>query len=390
LIDALRGLAAYAKRTHRSGNIRLEMSLLPLDVARAILEDWGRNIFLRVSNASGAMSKFNVLSTHAGSEKGVHQDGIDLLRDNDVAVRVNPRARPYTEQELIETIKDLDGVLASPLEPFTRKVFSAADRLKVVSRNGVGYDKIDVDAATEKGVCVTLAPIPEHLKSVADGTFTLILAALRRIPELDRIARSGRWGGDHLRFVHNAYGRKLGIIGLGNIGTEVAKRAKGFDMDVSYYDVVRKDDVEKTLGVRYVSLDELLSNSDIVSINVALTPQTRHMIGEKELAMMKDGAFIVNTARGPIIDEQALYRALRNGKLAGAGLDVTDPEPPSPDNPLLKLENLVLTPHAASSYEGVRAMTVVNCEDMLRVFRGVKPKYLLNQEVLKKIRLGDE
>jgi phosphoglycerate dehydrogenase-like enzyme len=161
-------------------------------------------------------------------------------------------------------------------------------------------------------------------------------------------------------------------------------------MDVSYYDVVRKDDVEKTLGVRYVSLDELLSNSDIVSINVALTPQTRHMIGEKELAMMKDGAFIVNTARGPIIDEQALYRALRNGKLAGAGLDVTDPEPPSPDNPLLKLENLVLTPHAASSYEGVRAMTVVNCEDMLRVFRGVKPKYLLNQEVLKKIRLRDE
>ena len=191
--------------------------------------------------------------------------------------------------------KEVDGVFASAHDPFTRKVFNAADRLKVVSRNGVGYDKVDVEAATEKGVCVTLAPIPEHIKSVADSAFTLILASLRRIPLLDRIARSDNWSGDRfIRFVHDAYGKQLGIIGLGRIGTELARRARGFDMEVVYYDVVRKEDVEKSLGVRYVSLEDLLGSSDIVSINVALTPQTHHMMGDKEFAMMKDGAFRLN------------------------------------------------------------------------------------------------
>lgn len=351
-----------------------------------------RNAFVQASKLSRAMSKFTVLITFvdAGSKDSVHQDGINVLRENDVAVTLNPRKRPYTEQELIETIKAIDGVQTSAAEPFTRKVFNAADRLKVVSRNGVGYDNIDIQAATEKGVCVTLAPIPEWIKSVAEGTFALILSSLRRIPQLDRIARSCNWSGDHIRFVHNAYGKTLGIIGLGKIGTEVAKRARGFDMHVVYYDIVRKEDVEKTLGARYVSLEQLLRSSDIVSINVALTAQSRHMIGEKEFAMMKDGAFLVNTARGPVIDEQALYRALKSGRLGGAGLDVTDPEPPLPDNPLLKLENVVMTPHAAGTCEGAQAMTVINCEDMLRVFRGVKPKYLLNQEVLEKIQLRDE
>jgi len=337
------------------------------------------------------MSKLTVLITFWDIGYHVHEDGVKLLRANGVDVNVNPRKRFYTEQELIDTIKDVDGVLASAHDPFTRKVFNAADRLKVVSRNGVGYDKVDVEAATEKGVCVTLAPIPEHIKSVADSAFTLILASLRRIPLLDRIARSDNWSGDRfIRFVHDAYGKQLGIIGLGRIGTEIARRSRGFDMEVVYYDVVRKEATEKTLGVRYVSLEDLLGSSDIVSINVTLTPQTHHMMGDKEFAMMKDGAFLVNTARGAVIDERALYRALSTGKLGGAGLDVMEQEPPSPDNPLLGLENVVLTPHASSSYEDYRAMTMTNCEDILRVFGGVKPKYLLNQEVLNKIRLGEE
>jgi lactate dehydrogenase-like 2-hydroxyacid dehydrogenase len=260
-----------------------------------------------------------------------------------------------------------------------------------VSRNGVGYDKVDVEAATEKGICVTLAPIPEHVKSVADSTFTLMLSSLRRIPLLDRIARSNNWSGERfIRFVHDAYGKQLGIIGFGRIGAEVAKRARGFDMKVVYYDIVPNEDLEKSLGVRYVSLEDLLRSSDIVSINVTLTPQTQHMMGDKEFAMMKDGAFLVNTARGAVIDEGALLRALRSGKLGGAGLDVMEEEPPSPDNPLLKLENVVLTPHASSSYEDHRAMTMTNCEDMLRVFHGVKPKYLLNRQVLDKIQLREE
>jgi len=242
-----------------------------------------------------------------------------LLRANGVDVSINPRDRFYTEQELIDAIKGIDGVFATAHDPFTRKVFNAADRLKVVSRNGVGYDKIDAEAATEKGVCVTLAPIPEHVSSVADSTFTLILSSLRRIPLLDRIARSNNWSGDRfIRFVHDAYGKQLGIIGLGRIGAEVARRARGFDMKVVYYDIVRKEGLEKSLGVMYVSLEDLLGSSDIISINVTLTP------------------------------------------------------------------------HASPSYEDFRALTMTNCDDILRVFRGVKPKYLLNQEVLNKIRLREE
>jgi phosphoglycerate dehydrogenase-like enzyme len=337
------------------------------------------------------MSQFTVLITFWDIGHRVHEDGVRLLKENGVEVEVNPRPRFYTEQELVETIKGKDGVFASALDPFTKRVFEAADRLKIVTRNGVGYDNIDLQAATEKGVCITLAPIPEHVKSVADGTFTLILSSLRRIPQLDKIARSGNWSGDKfVRFVHDAFGKRLGIVGLGKIGTEVAKRAKGFDMDVVYYDIARKEDVERSLGVRHLNLEELLSTSDIVSINVALTPQTRHMIGEREFAMMKNGAFLVNTSRGQVIDERALCTALKNGKLGGAGLDVMEQEPPLLDNPLLKLENVVLTPHAATSYEDARAMTMTNCQDMLRVFQGKKPKYLLNQDVLRRIQLRDE
>jgi D-3-phosphoglycerate dehydrogenase len=350
-----------------------------------------QNAFVHAARVLGAMSRLTVLITFWDIGYHVHEDGLELLRANGVDVNVNPRNRFYSEQELIDTIKGIDGVFASAQDPLTRKVFNAADRLKVVSRNGVGYDKVDVEAATEKGICVTLAPIPEHVSSVADSTFTLILSSLRRIPLLDRIARSNNWSGDRfIRFVHDAYGKQLGIIGLGRIGAEVARRARGFDMKVVYYDIFRKEGLEKSLGVSYVTLEDLLGSSDVISINVALTPQTRHMIGDKEFAMMKDGAFLVNTARGAIIDEPALYRALSTGKLGGAGLDVMEQEPLSPDNPLLKLENVVLTPHASSSYEDFRAMTMTNCEDILRVFRGQKPKYLLNQEVLNKIRLREE
>ena len=210
---------------------------------------------------------------------------------------------------------------------------------------------------------MTLAPIPEHVKSVADAAFTLILSSLRRIPHLDKIARSGDWNGDKfVRFVHDACGKRLGIIGLGRIGTEVARRAGGFDMEIVYHDVVRKKDLEKNLDVRYLSLEELLSSSDIVSVHVPLTPQARHMIGNRELTTMKKEAFVINTARGAIIDEHALYQALKSGKIRGAGLDVLEEEPSSSDNPLLKLVNVVLTPHAAASYEDLRAMSMTVCE----------------------------
>jgi len=330
------------------------------------------------------MSRFTVLITVWDIGHRIHDDAVELLQKNDVRVKVNPNSRYFTESELLDEIRGIDGVLATASDPFTREVFAAADRLKVVGRNGVGYDNIDVEAATERGICVTLTPIPEHVRSVADAAFTLILSSLRRIPQLDKIARSGDWSGDKfVTFVHDAYGKRLGIIGLGRIGTEVARRARGFDMEIVYYDIVRKEDLEKNLDVRYLSLEELLTSSDIVSVHIPLTPQTRHMIGNRELATMKKEAFLINTARGAIIDEHALYEALKSGKIRGAGLDVLEEEPPSSDNPLLKLENVVLTPHAAASYEDLRAMSMTVCEDMLRVFRGIRPKYLLNQEVLR-------
>lgn len=306
-------------------------------------------------------------------------DGIRLLRDL-AEVERNPYGRPMGEGELIAALKDVDGVILG-MDRLTRKVIYEADRLRVVGRHGVGFENIDLKAASERGVIVTYTP-HANADAVADHTLALVLSLLRKIPEANASMKAGRWEGG--RFIGLELSSKtLGVIGLGEIGRRVAKRARGFDMKVIYYDLFRKVDLEKELGLTYTPLNLLLSEADVVSIHIPSTAETRGMIGGRELSLMKKGAFLINTARGSIVDEDALIRALKEGRIAGAALDVFDKEPPDPDSPLLKLDNVILTPHIAGyTIEAIRRMDLAVASDVVKVLKGEKPMNIANPEAL--------
>jgi len=260
-----------------------------------------------------------------------------------------------------------------------------AKKLKIVSNYAVGYDNIDLEEATKRGIMVTNTP-GVLTETTADLTFALLMATARRIVEGDKFVRAGKWKtwGPMLLLGQDIYGATLGLIGLGRIGYAVAKRAKGFDMKVMYYDQVRNEKAEQELGLEFVTLEKLLKESDFVSIHVPLTPQTRHLINEKTLSLMKKNAILINTARGPIVDEKALYEALVNNRIAGAGLDVMDPEPPSMDNPLLRLDNVVLLPHIGSASVATRTkMAIMAAENLVAGLKGEIPPNLVNKDVLK-------
>jgi len=245
----------------------------------------------------------------------------------------------------------------------------------------VGLDNVDLDAATRKGVFVTFTPV--LAETCADLTLGLILALARRIVEGDSAVRAGQWEPEKL-MGHDVHGATLGIIGLGRIGSVVARRARGFNMKVLYHSRTRKPDLEKELGLKYVDLDALLKGSDFVSLHVPLNEKTVNMIGERELRLMKKTAYLINISRGPVVDERTLYKALAEGWIAGAGLDVLSMEPPSPENPLLKLRNMVFTPHVGSAtVECRRRMSETVVDDVLGVLEGKMPRYLANPEVLK-------
>jgi len=270
-------------------------------------------------------------------------------------------------------------------DPIDEEVFDAAPKLRIVSQYAVGYDNIKVEEATKRGIYVTNTP-GVLTETVADFTFALMLAVARRVVEADRYVREGKWkvGWHPLMMVGtDVYGATLGIVGLGRIGSAVARRAKGFNMRVIYYDVVRREDLEKELGIEYVSLDKLLEESDYVSLHTPLTPQTYHLIGEEQLKKMKKTAFLINTARGKVVDQKALYKALKEGWIAGAGLDVFEQEPISPDDPLLELDNVVLAPHAASaSYETRSRMAEMVADNLIAFLKGEVPPNLVNKDVV--------
>jgi len=273
---------------------------------------------------------------------------------------------------LIEVVKDADGLLVTlNVEPVTRRVIEAAPKLKVIARHGVGYDNVDVKAATERGIVVTIAPV--NIETVADMTFALLLCLARKICQADWYVKSKKWTvRDPFLFMGvDVWGKTLGIIGSGRIGRAVARRAKAFGMRVIYYDIYRNEVAEKELGVEYRPLEELLRESDFVTIHVPLTKETHHMIGEKELKMMKPTAILINTARGPVIDTNALVKALKEGWIAGAALDVFEQEPLPLDHPLLELDNVILTPHIASNTIDCRIrLAVTAAEEILRVLHG--------------------
>jgi glyoxylate reductase len=285
---------------------------------------------------------------------------------------------------LLSKVEDVDGLLPLLTERIDAEVMDAGTSLRVISNYAVGFNNIDLEAATERGIYVTNTP-GILTDTTADAAFALLMAVARRIPEADRHIRARNWihaWGPRMFIGTDVHGKTLGILGMGRIGSAIAKRAKGFDMNVIYNDVYRREDMEEELGIAYKSREEVLREADFVSLHVPLTLETRHMIGAEELAAMKETAILINTSRGPVVNEEALYEALRDGAIAGAGLDVFEVEPVDPGSPLLGLDNIVLTPHLASgSVETRTKMAVTAATNLVSVLQGKEPPNLVNPEV---------
>lgn len=294
-----------------------------------------------------------------------------------------------TSQEILaKEIKDADAVIVRAFGSITAPIMDSAPRLKVIGKHGVGFDNIDIKAATERGIPVVYTPFA-NTDAVADHTMGLMIALAKRIAEADRaLKQGGSWKLRYELIGTDVAGKTLGIIGLGRIGGAVARRAGGFGMRILAYDPYASEERAKGLGAELVDLDTLLRSSDFVSIHVPLTEETRGIIGRHELGIMKRGAFLINTSRGGIVDEGALLQALSSGHLAGAALDVLEKEPPEPGNPLIKMENVIVTPHmAAHTRETLRKMAITVAEDVVRILRGEKPLYPVNPEAFEGPRI---
>jgi len=306
----------------------------------------------------------------------INEKGIDELKDiAEVVVDTD-----ITQEQLIGAIKDFDAIIIRSRTKVTREVIEAADKLKIIARAGVGVDNVDVEAATEKGIMVVNAPESTSI-TVAEHAMGLIMALARKISIADKSVKEGKW--EKSRFMGiELCGKTLGIIGMGRIGTQVAIRAKAFEMDILVNDPYLTEDAASRLGVRVVDKDTLLKNADVITIHVPLTPETKYSIAENEFEMMKENAFIINCARGGVIKEDDLYDALNQGKIAGAGLDVFENEPPK-GSPLLELDNLVATPHiGASTKEAQRDAAIIVANEVKKLFTGEVPKNVLNMPVL--------
>lgn len=307
--------------------------------------------------------------------------GADLLRDAGHTI-VTRRYHPgRTEPELVALMEEVQpvGVIAG-LDPFTEEVIAAGARhgLRVIARTGVGYDTIDVAAATAHGVVVTTT-VGSNTDAVADLTFALLLALARRIPYHDRLVRQGQ--GWTRVYGPELSGKTLGIVGLGMIGRAVARRAAGFGMRVVANDLAPDAGYAAAQGITYLALDELLEQSDVVTLHVTLNPTSQGLIGARELGLMKPAALLLNTSRGGVVDEAALCRALADGLIAGAGLDVFEREPPL-GSPLLALENVVLTPHCAgTSRESVPRAALMAAQSVAAVLAGQQPPSSVNPQV---------
>ena len=293
---------------------------------------------------------------------------------------------PVPRELLLDKVKDVTGLLPMLTDQINAELMDRAEKLKVVSNYAVGYNNIDVDAATQRGIMVTNTP-DVLTDTTADCAFMLLMAISRRIVEVDKYVREGKWvkaWGPKMFLGSDINGKTLGIIGIGRIGSALVPRAKGFKMKVIYNDMYRSPEKEKALGVEYRELDDLLREADYVSVHVPLTAETQHLMGERELSLMKPTAYLINTSRGPVVDEKALYKALKNRVIAGAALDVHEKEPVASDDPLLGLDNIIMAPHIGSATVETRiAMAVRAATNLSSALRGEKPKDLINPQVLK-------
>jgi lactate dehydrogenase-like 2-hydroxyacid dehydrogenase len=288
--------------------------------------------------------------------------------------------------EMLQAVRGLTGLIPVNGARVDAAVLDAAGpSLRVVANFAVGYDNLDVPACTARGVLATNTP-DVLTEATADVAFGLILAAARRFGEGELCAREGRWAwAQALLWGQDVGGATLGIVGMGRIGAAVARRSLGFGMRLLYYSRRRKPELEAALHMEYRPFEELLAQADILSLHCALTPETRHLLNAAALARMKPTAIVVNSGRGGLIDQPALLEAVRAGRLAGAGLDVTDPEPPALDDPILHEPRIVVTPHIGSaSFGGRTGMTRVAAANVLAVLRGERAPNLLNPEALER------
>ena len=293
---------------------------------------------------------------------------------------------PPPKKVIMEKAKNVDAIASLLSDKIDAEVFNVAPKLKIVSQLAVGFDNIDVKEATKRGIYVTNTP--EVLTdTTADFAWALLMAIARRVIEADKYVRTGQWKvGWHPDMLQgrDVYGATMGIVGAGRIGYAVAKRATGFGMKILYYDVIPRPEMEKDFQAKKVDLDTLLKEADFASIHVPLMKETIHLINEEKLRLMKKTAYLINNSRGPVVDEKALYEALKEGWIAGAALDVFEQEPTPMDNPLLKLNNVVLAPHISSaSYETRSKMAEMVADNLIAFFEGKQPPNLVNPEVLK-------
>lgn len=303
----------------------------------------------------------------------INEKGIENLKEvADVTVDTS-----ITPEDLVKTIKEYDGIIVRSRTKVTKEVIANADNLKIIARAGVGVDNIDLDAATEKGIMVVNSPESTSI-TVAEHTLGLLLSMARKLSIADKSVKEGKW--EKKRFMGVELRNKtLGVIGMGRIGSQVVNRCKAFEMDAVAYDPYLPEEVATQMGVELTDLETVLKKADFITIHVPLTPETKHLISHDEFELMKDSAFITNCARGGIIDEDALYDALKNEKIGGAALDVYEEEPPAEDSKLFELDNIVLTPHiAASTQEAQRDAAIIVADEIIELFKGGTPKNVLN------------
>jgi glyoxylate reductase len=327
------------------------------------------------------MKKFKVFVT-----RKILEEGLNMLRER-YDVEVSDYDGIIPREMLLKKVKGADALLSLLTDNIDAEVMDAAGpNLKIIANYAVGYNNIDVEEATKRGIMVTNTP-GVLTETTADFAWTLLMAIARRIVEADKFVREGKFRGwePMLLLGTDVFGATLGIVGFGRIGQAMARRALGFNMRVLYYDNSRIDEqIEKELKATFVDLPTLLKESDFVTLHVPLTKQTHHLIGEKELKMMKKDAYLINTARGPAVDEKALVKALKEGWIKGAALDVFENEPEI-EPELLKLDNVVLAPHIASASYATRSkMSVMVAENIIKALNGEVPPNLVNPEVLQK------
>jgi glyoxylate reductase len=306
------------------------------------------------------------------------------LLDAGLAVDQWQPEEPMSRDTLLAKVADACGILASITERIDQEVLDHAPNLRVVAEYGVGYDNIDVEACTRRGVVVCNTP-GVLAETTADLTWSLILGISRRIGEAIAYVKDGQWQGwsPNVLLGADVHHRTLGIVGLGAIGWQVARRALGFDMRVLYFSAHAHPELESQAPIRQVDLDTLLRESDFVSIHAALTPATRHMFGSAQFKRMKRTAYVINVARGGLVDSEALYAACRDGEIGGAALDVTDPEPMDVSDPLLSLPNVIVVPHIGSSSVATRIrMGTLASENIVAVLSGTPPPSAVNLEAL--------